>query len=361
MVEEDIEETLADLPPSAKLVYKVLEYRGRLSQQRLIEETRLSSRTLRYALTQLEEADLIESRAALYDARQTCYTLADASARSTYARTVLVDPDEARDRLETFRRGDPTARLAYVTSDDAPEAFVPGSVVLDLESDLLDPNRQRMPPRDELAALLGDHGVTEDTTLVLYDDGRGYYAAYLYWILAYYGHREGRLLDGGLAYWTAKDYPTTDVPGSFDPVEYDVRGEFDHVRAYRDDVIRALSQDTVFLDVRDASEYRGEADEDAELSAAARTQGHIPGATNVPQNRLFDDDHRFASRETLEEVFAAADVTTDRRIIVYCGVGARSALGWFVLSELLGYPEVMNYDGSWTEWGNLVDVPVETE
>jgi thiosulfate/3-mercaptopyruvate sulfurtransferase len=361
MVDQGTEEALAELPPSAKLVYKVLEYRGRLSQTRLVEETRLSDRTLRYAITQLEEAGLVESRSALYDARRTCYSLVGASGESRHARNALVEPERVAERLSSFERNDPTDRLAYVTNGEPVETVVPGSVVVDLDSSALDPNRQRLPDRGELASALGERGVTEETNLVLYDDGRAYYAAYLYWILTYYGHRGHRLLDGGLDYWRDGTRPTADAPATVDRVEYAVRGEFGHVRAHRDDVIRALTQETVLLDVRDASEYRGEAGDGNELAASARSQGHIPGAANVPQNRLFDEDGRFAPRSDLEEVFVAADVTTDRQVIVYCGVGARSALGWFVLSELLGYPEVMNYDGSWTEWGNLVDVPVETE
>ncbi|MFD1564515.1 rhodanese-like domain-containing protein [Haloarchaeobius amylolyticus] len=360
MAEEWIEEALSDLPPSADLVYKVLEYNGRLSQKRLVEETRLSSRTLHYAIRQLEDAGLIESHPAHYDARQTCYTLVRDSGCSRYSRDALVNPDWVREQLSSFQQDDPSARLVYVGADDSSSAFIPGSIVLDPESDLLDPNRQRLPDRKTLEELLGSRGTAEDTSLVLYDDGEGYHAAYVYWLLAYYGHRDQRLLDGGLEHWITKGCPTTDVAGSFPAAEYTASGPFDHVRAYRDDVVRAIAQDTVLLDVRKSSEYHGEFDDGNDLSASTPIQGHVPGATNIPLDRLFDGP-RFAPRSGVEDVLAAADVTRDRKIIVYCGVGARSALAWFVLSELLGYPEVMNYDGSWTEWGSLVDVPVETE
>lgn len=361
MAEDWIEAALSDLPPSAKLVYKVLEYRGRLPQKQLLEETRLSKRTLHYAIGQLEDAGLVESRSALFDARQTCYTLVDDSGRSTYARDALVDPDWVAERLSSFQQDESSARLVYVSSDGPPEAVIPGSVALDLASDLLDPNRQRLPDRADIERVLGERGVAEDTDLILYDDGRGHYAAYVYWILAYYGHRNQRLLDGGLDYWLASGHPTTGDLESFRPVEYTARGTFDHVRAYRDDVVRAIARDTVLVDVRDASEYRGESGTGTDLSASTHVQGHVPGARNIPLTRLLDDDRRFAPRRDIEDRFAAEGVTRDSTIIVYCGVGARSALAWFVLSELLGYPEVMNYDGSWTEWGSLVDVPVETE
>ncbi|MFA9418251.1 rhodanese-like domain-containing protein [Natrinema sp. HArc-T2] len=360
MAEDWIEDELSDLPPSANLVYKVLEYNGRLSQKQLVDETRLSSRTLHYAIGQLENAGLVESHPAHYDARQTCYTLVRDSGCSTYSRDALVDPDWVDEQRSSFQQDDPSARLVYVGSDDAAGAVIPGSVVLNVESDLLDPNRQRLPDRTDLEELLGSRGATADTSLVLYDDGEGYHAAYVYWLLAYYGHRNQRLLDGGLEHWVASGYPTTHVPGSFPSVEYTASGLFNHVRAYRDDVVRAIGQDTVLLDVRQASEYRGQADDGSELSASTPIQGHIPGAINIPLDRLFDGN-RFASRSAVEDVLAAADITGGRKIIVYCGVGARSALAWVVLSELLGYPEVMNYDGSWTEWGSLVDVPVETE
>ncbi|MFB6161476.1 MAG: rhodanese-like domain-containing protein [Haloferacaceae archaeon] len=360
MADDWIERALSDLPPSAKLVYKVLEYNGRLSHQRLREETRLSSRTLRYAITNLEEADLVESRSALYDARQTCYTLAGDRSGGSHAGNALVDAEWVREHLPSFREDDPATRLLYVAADGTADALVPGSAVVGTESDLFDPSRQRLPTQSEVEEVLGDRGVTEDTQLVLYDDGRSYCAAYAYWILAYYGHAEQRLLDGGLDRWLGGGNPTTDTPASFTPVEYDVRGEFEFVRAHRDDVSRALSRDTALLDVRSPSEHRGERVEGGDLAALTNNPGHIPGATNVPWDTVFADDRRFAPADELEETFADAGVTTDREVIVYCGVGARSALVWFVLSELLGFPEARNYDGSWTEWANLVDAPIET-
>lgn len=361
MSEKGTEEQLSELPPSAKLVYKVLEYNGRLSQKRLVEETRLSSRTLRYALSELEDADLVASRSALHDARQTCYTIDRDRAGSTYARNALVDPEWVHDRLSTFEDDDSDQTLLYVGMDGTADTLIPGSVVLESESNLLDPNRQRIPDRRELEELLGGHGITEDTQLVVYDGGTGLYAAYMYWILAYYGHRDQRLLDGSLDYWLGEGYPTTDDPVSSSPIEYTARGEFDYVRAHRDDVVRALSHDTILLDVRTPSEHHGESARGSDLTAATYNKGHIPGAINIPWDEVLDDDGRFAPREDLEALFVENDITSEWKVIVYCGVGARSALVWFTLSELLGYPEVLNYDGSWTEWGNLVDAPVETE
>ncbi|MEF8914618.1 rhodanese-like domain-containing protein [Natronomonas sp.] len=359
--EDRIEETLAELPPSSKLVYKVLEYNGRLPQKELADETRLSPRTLRYALSQLEDVGLVESRPALYDARETCYTRVGDPAGSEYASDALVEADWVHERLPSFKSDDPSARLLYIATDGVAEELVPGSVVVESTADILDPNRQQFPTRTEFENALGTHGVTPETDLVLYDDGVGYYAAYAYWMLAYFGHGAMRLLNGGLEHWLDEGFSTTDSPEPFPTREYTIRGVFSRVRAHRDEVARALSSDTVLLDVRSQSEHRGEATEEDDLSAVAQSRGHIPGATNIPWGAVYGDDHRFAARSDLEERFADADVTKDREIIVYCGVGGRSALVWFVLSELLGYPEVLNYDGSWTEWGNLVDVPIETE
>jgi thiosulfate/3-mercaptopyruvate sulfurtransferase len=360
MAEDEREAALAELPPSAKLVHKVLEYQGRLSQKRIVDETRLAPRTARYAISQLEEADLVVSRPATHDARQTCYSLTEPADGPRFVRDALISPETLRERLSTFASEDSSARLVHVAVDDARTDLIPGAAVLDIERTALDPSEQRLPDGGELGGLLGELGVTPETDLVLYDDGVGYYAAYVYWLLTYYGHRRGRLLDGGLAHWRERGFRTVDEPASVPTVEYGVSGRFDHVRAHRDEAVKALTRDTVLLDVRDVDEFRGERDQDGELAASARVGGHIPGARNVPLDRLFEGD-RFAPRRSLEETFADAGVTRDREIIVYCGVGARSALVWFVLSELLGYPEVKNYDGSWTEWSNLVDVPVETE
>jgi len=359
-----VKEKLDDLPPSSKFIYKTLERHGRMTQKELTEETMLSARTTRYGIKQLQEVGLLESTPALHDARQTCYGLARENGRTDYATDALVEADWLADRLDEFESDDPSMRLVEADAADSYEdGHIPGAVGVDWVTSLTGENGRGTPDRATFEELLGRNGVTEDSTVVLYGDESNWFAAYAYWLFKYYGHEQVYLLNGGREYWVERGYTTTTDDPAFTEREYSARGPLEHLRAYRDDVERALAGDTTLLDVRSSEEFAGDRREPPGDTETPKTMvgGHIPGSVHVPWSKTVDDGGRFEDRDTLAELYESAGLGENDDVIVYCHVGERSAVTWFVLSELLGYDHVANYDGSWSEWGNLVDAPIETE
>jgi len=285
-------------------------------------------------------------------------SVADASTPTTPA--VLVTTDWARAHLD-----DPTVRFLEVDVDtDAYDSgHLPGATGINWKSQLNDPVRRDLVSREDLQALLRAAGVDDDTTIVLYGDNNNWFAAWAYWQLRYQGLDNVRLLDGGRVKVEADGLPLTtdapaDAPGSI-TVPEETREE---LRAYRQQVVDGVgAAGRSLVDVRSPEEFRGELAAPAHLpQEAAQRRGHIPGAVNVPWSQAVAPDGTFKPIEELRQLYAARGVDGEGDVIAYCRIGERSSHTWFVLHELLGYRDVRNYDGSWTEYGSLVGVPIES-
>jgi thiosulfate/3-mercaptopyruvate sulfurtransferase len=241
------------------------------------------------------------------------------------------------------------------------EGHIRGAVKLHWRDDLQDPVERDVVDRETFERLLGERGIGNDTRVVLYGDKNNWFAAYAYWYLKVYGHGDIRILDGGRQKWIEEGRElTTDLP-SPQPVTYTARERDDTIRAYRDQVREWIGQpQRALVDVRSPGEYTGDliAPPGYEQEGAQRG-GHIPTAASIPWASAVQDDGTFKSADELKELYGGKGVTPDKEVTAYCRIGERSAHTWFVLRELLGYEQVRNYDGSWTEWGNLVDVPIE--
>jgi thiosulfate/3-mercaptopyruvate sulfurtransferase len=237
---------------------------------------------------------------------------------------------------------------------------IPGSVKVDWHLDLNDPTSRDYVDGTRFAQVMGQRGISRDTTVVVYGDKSNWWAAYAMWVFTLFGHPDVRLLDGGRAKWIAEDRQLTREVPSPTPVEYPVIERDDSViRAFRDDVLAHTGKPIV--DVRSPGEFTGELLHMPDYpQEGAMRGGHIPGARSVPWSRAAADDGTFRSREELEGIYIGEKgLSPTDDVIAYCRIGERSSHTWFVLSQLLGFEHVRNYDGSWTEWGNLIGNPIK--
>ena len=274
-----------------------------------------------------------------------------------YAKDVLVDTQWVEDHL-----GDPSVRIVEVDENPAlyAEAHIPGAIGFDWKTDLQDQVKRDFLGPEEFGGCSARRGVSNDHTVVLYGDRNNWFAAYTYWYLKYYGHDAVKLVNGPREKWISEGRPvSTDVP-SYEPATFAAQAGDDSIRAQRDEVLDALEAKTRLVDVRSPQEFSGEliamAGYEQEGAQRAAT---FPGAASVPWAQAVQEDGTFKSADDLRELYTDKGVLGGRDIIAYCRIGERSAHTWFVLHELLGEDDVKNYDGSWTEWGNLVNVPIE--
>ena len=279
-----------------------------------------------------------------------------------YANDVLVTADWVADHLDAFQDDDADHRLVEVDVDTEAydEGHAPGAIGFNWETELQDQTTRDILDKEDFETLLGSHGISEDDTVVLYGDNSNWFAAYTYWQFKYYGHDDVKLMDGGRDYWLENDYPlTADVP-EFSSRNYTASGPRESIRAYKEDVEHAIDRGVPLVDVRSPEEFSGEILAPPGLQETAQRGGHIPGAKNISWAAVTNDDGTFKSFDEIQELYAEEGIDGDSTTVAYCRIGERSSVAWFALHELLGYEDTVNYDGSWTEWGNLVGAPVET-
>jgi thiosulfate/3-mercaptopyruvate sulfurtransferase len=272
---------------------------------------------------------------------------------------VLVDTQWVADHMN-----DHEVRIAEVDYDPTANynlGHVPGTVLFDWKKDINDPISRNIFSRQTCEDLLQRAGVNNNTTLVLYGDFNNWFAAFAFWAFKYYGFKDLRLMNGGRKKWLEEDRPISkDIPqyqrGNFKATEPDKS-----IRAFLNQVKEALDKENIaMVDVRSPKEFTGEILAPPEYPTEhAQRGGHIPGASNIPWSQAVKDDGTFKSVEELKQIYQSKGIIPDKEIIAYCRIGERSSHTWFVLKYLLGYPNVKNYDGSWTEWGNMVDNPIE--
>ncbi|GAA5448955.1 sulfurtransferase [Deinococcus depolymerans] len=278
-----------------------------------------------------------------------------------YAKDVLVSTDWVAQNLN--KDG---IRLIEVDEDILlyDTGHIPGAVKLDWQTDLWHPVERDFITPDKVSELLGRLGIRADDQIILYGDKSNWWASYAYWFLSYSGVKNLKLMNGGRQKWMAEGRETTTDVTPVQPSEYPALTRDDSLRAYRDEVkahLKAVQDGKgALVDVRSPDEFSGKVTHMANYPQEGVLRGgHIPGARSIPWAKATNEDGTFKSADELKALYEGEGVTADKEVIAYCRIAERSSHSWFVLRELLGYPNVRNYDGSWTEWGNAVGMPIE--
>ena len=269
---------------------------------------------------------------------------------------VLVSADWAEQNLNTDK-------VVFVEVDEDTSAYdgghIEGAVKIDWKTDLQDPVRRDFVDREQFSALLSERGISNDDTVILYGGNNNWFAAYAYWYFKLYGHQDVKLLDGGRKKWELDGRPLSTDAVSRPATEYKAADPDNTIRAFRDEVVADIGVKNL-VDVRSPDEFSGKILAPAHLpQEQSQRPGHIPGAINVPWSKAANEDGTFKSDDELKELYGEAGLDGSKDTIAYCRIGERSSHTWFVLKELLGQQNVKNYDGSWTEYGSLIGVPIE--
>jgi thiosulfate/3-mercaptopyruvate sulfurtransferase len=272
---------------------------------------------------------------------------------------VLVNTQWVHDHLN-----DPKVRIVEVDYDPTANyqlGHIPGAVLFDWRKDLNHQLQRDIPTKEQIEQLFSRNGISNDTKIALYGDFNNWFAAYAFWDLQYYGIKNVVLINGGRKRWIDEDKPLSKDVAHYNPTNFKASGPDESVRVYLRQVLDLYNKSNIKLvDVRSPKEFTGEILAPPEYPTEhAQRGGHIPGAVNIPWSQAVSADGTFKTYDEIKKLYDSQGVTSDKDIIAYCRIGERSSFTWFVLKYLLGYPNVRNYDGSWTEWGNLVRNPIE--